>query len=340
MLNWFERIGLIVNPGAGGDPAASLEAAARAVTDLGVVAVVTGPESLGASALSRLNVDVETCDVDPALGAAGTRALATQIADRRLDIVIVVGGDGTMADVAGAVFGEAHQPRILGIGTGSTNAGALVTCRAADARRLDPGRLYSRELDALVASVAGQPPAIAFNDCVVGNSVIGTLDGRLVNLDAAGLLQGRREIGEPRSIGRRESRVTIVRSSASAEVIAAGLEVGTVVVGFAEQAFRGKAVAGGICLATLARLAAGCLVADQPLARVGQTAEALLAARPIRSAFIGIAADDAVVVSGAGPGAVLCADGNPIALLGGDRQARIGLSPRAVRHLVLREVQG
>ena len=338
MPTCFDRIGLIVNTAAGGDSAASLEAAARAVADLGAVAVVTGPGSLGASALGHLNVRVETCNVDPALGAAGTRLLADQIADRRLGVVVVVGGDGTMADVAGAFFGRAQQPRILGIGTGSTNAGALVTCRAKDARRLDPGRLYSRELCALVASVAGRPPAIAFNDCVIGNTIVGTIDHSLVNLDAAALSQGRREIGEPRGIGRPESRVTIVRSGRS-EVIAAGLEIGTVVVGFAEQMFHGKAVAGGICLATLARLTAGCLVADQPLARVGQTAEELLAAGPLRSAFIGITADDAVVVTGVGSGAVLCADGNPIALLGGDLEARIGLSVRAVTGLTFCEVQ-
>ena len=96
-------------------------------------------------------------------------------------------------------------------------------------------------------------------------------------------------------------------------LVAEGESVGTVIAGFAEPAFFGKAITGGICLATLMGLPAGCLVCNLPLAQVGMTADVAPVKRCTSGVeYVSLAEGTSIVVENVASDAVLCVDGNPM----------------------------
>ena len=336
MTNAFQRVGLIINATAGRHSAHCFQAASQALDALNVRQVITGPGSMGENAITDTGLDVEICDISPATGREATKALARTLADLKLDTVIVVGGDGTMADVAGVFMDAPHQPHILGIGAGSTNAGTLITCIADEAQQLNTNSLLLQSLNTLVVSIDDVPSAIAFNDCVFSTTVVGTLDGQLMDIDAAALLEERCEPGQPECIGSEDTLIQIT-SADHCDNLSGNQIIGTIIIGFAEQAFRAKAVTGGICLATQVGLPAGCLVADRPIAYLGATTESLRSDGPLHTTFMGMDADSKVMVSGVRPGTVICADGNPVALLNETSVVQIQSKLNAITSFSLQE---
>lgn len=308
MADAWQRVGLIVNPVAGAGADASLGAARTVVERLGASHVVTGVGQVGAAALDGWPGSVTLAPADGSPGPGRTSALARWMASERLDGIVVVGGDGTLSDVALEV-GDALP--LVGIGTGSTNVGRLITCRAADVDALDPGALETGRVDALLASLNGEVVGMAFNDVVIGTTVVGTHDGQRCDLSAVERMRGQSRPAAPRHLDSPTASVARV-AGGTVTIVAQGDAVGTVVAGFAEPGFFGKAIAGGICLASLTGMVAGCLVSDTPLSRIGITAGDLEASGPIVSHYVSLSTTAHVAIHGIGGDAVLCIDGNPV----------------------------
>ncbi len=326
----MKKIGLIVNPKAGQGAEKNLELARKAIAGLKPVQVFTGPGVIGGDAIpdaSLINIpEGET-------GRKVTQWLAVQLAQQEIDAIVVIGGDGTMTDVAFALLEAGDQQPILGIGAGSTNIGGLVTCQAAEVEELASTELSVKNIDALAASCNGENLALAFNDMVIGTTMVGTLDGVVCDLDASQHLQGVRVPGRPQAIGTITALVSKKSPDGSVEV-ASGSQVGTVITGFAHaDRFYGKAIAGGVCLTALVGLPAGCLVCEQPLVRVQLEISDLVTVEPVRSAYTSLAEADTIHITGIGPPAVLIADGNPLKALTPDNQVFIQVLRNAVRML-------
>lgn len=330
----MRRLGLIVNPRAGRGTAANLRVARNVVDALQPVEVVTGPSQLGAEALRGWNGVVVECLAGAAAGREQTQTLAREIVGQGVDALIVVGGDGALADVALAYLELSSPPPLVGVGVGSTNVGRLITCRADSVTALDVSRLQPQAMDGVLAYCNGELLGLGFNDGVIGFTVVGTIDGRIRDLDAAERLNGRNVPGAPRSIGTPGTRVRRMGAGGS-KPIAEGEAVGTVIVGFAERRFFGKAVTGGVCLAAFVGLPAGCLVADQPLVQVEITPESVMNRPPLASRYVSLDEGTRVEVEGVREGAALCADGNPLRLLGEDDCAQFAIRRAAVTVLRL-----
>ena len=314
MAEEWRRVGLIMNPSAGSGVELALQAVRNVLSNIGAEEVLTGPGKTGSAALEGWSGRIVVYDVGAASGRDQTRALAKRVAGQNVSALVVVGGDGTLADVAQVCIEVGCRTPILGIGAGSTNVGRLVSCRAGEASQLHPDKLETWNVDCLNASVNDDLLGRAFNDVVIGYTVVGTIDGQVRDVDAAARLQGRLELGTPRPVATSKTRV--LRSSKDGEtVIAEGESVGTVIAGFAEPAFFGKAVSGGICLAALAGLPAGCLVSSLPLVQVQMSASALLRAAPVISSYVTLSEEVSIVVEKVRDAAVLCVDGNPLRLL-------------------------
>lgn len=324
-----ESVGLVVNPAAGLGARHNLEIARQAVAALGPVRVVTGPGALGGEAAPG----AEVVSLAGRSGRAATRLVAAEAAQAGCRAIVAIGGDGTLADVAFALVQSRARCPILGVGAGSTNVGGLVTCLAADVAQLAHADFAAHTVAALTAGCNESLLALAFNDVVIGTTVVGTLHGEVVDLDAAERLDGRTVVAEPQPVGRAGAEV--IRISPGRVVkVAAGLEVGTVVAGFADgKRFYGKAIAGAVCLTGLAGLAAGCLVCDRPLVRTRLEAGELVAVEPLRSAYVSLADSDTLQVTGVGPPAVLCADGNPLKRLEPEDRVHIRVRTTAVEVL-------
>ncbi|MBZ0278389.1 MAG: NAD(+)/NADH kinase, partial [Anaerolineae bacterium] len=168
-----QKIGLIVNPRSGQGAARNLETARRLVQAMAVGSVVTGPGLLGEAAIPSARVLTI-----PALeGRAASQAVATAALETGVDALVVIGGDGTLSDIAFAIYQTGSRCPILGIGAGSVNAGDLITCQAAHIDDLHDCDFQVERINALEASFNNQMMALAFNDVVIGATIVGTVDG-------------------------------------------------------------------------------------------------------------------------------------------------------------------
>jgi len=112
-----------------------------------------------------------------------------------VDLFITAGGDGTASYVASAALKlqkEGSEPvRILSYPAGTENIGPIVH----KLNNVKTNGLYGMKevkLDAIEVLMGNNILGYGFNDVIIGNTYLGTLDGNVVNLDAKALaLEGR-----------------------------------------------------------------------------------------------------------------------------------------------------
>jgi hypothetical protein len=334
-----QTIGVIINPRAGNGFPENGVFARLAAGQFPEATILTGPGEMGAAAFTGAR-PFEICPLEPGSGPQQTMALARSLASRPVDLLLVIGGDGTLADVAFALIENPATPPametatvpIMGIGAGSTNAGPLITCRGAEVGGLDISRLETTLLDAALVKSQGAVLGIGFNDCVLGLTVLGTLDGRVRDLDAQARLKGISLPGQPGPVGTPLTLIERVSPSPLGTVeIARGEWVSGVVIGFSSPAFFAKAITGGICLAAHHHIPAGCLVTGYPIVRIETTRAEVLAYGPLRSQYISFDETMCIRASGLRPGTAVCADGNPLKILSPGEQVEFWVRPAAVR---------
>lgn len=98
------------------------------------------------------------------------------------DVFVTAGGDGIASYTASAIIRNpsARKPGILAYPAGTANAGPIVKATSANTFE----SFHKVTIDAIQVSCGEKVLGYAFNDVIIGNSFLGTLDGRFVNLDA------------------------------------------------------------------------------------------------------------------------------------------------------------
>jgi hypothetical protein len=324
------KLGLVVNPRAGRGDETNARVARQLAETLTPERILVGSGEMGADALAGL--PIEPLDYAPAQGRARTPALVEKMLARHAEIIAVIGGDGTMADVAFALFRAASRTPILGIGVGSANVGGLVTILGSDIARLAHAQLEAHTLDALIAGANGETLGIAFNDVVISTTVLATLNGELTEVQVAPKIVGENIPGKSELIFTRATRVWRESPNGTTE-IARGDQVGTLICGFPDARFFGKAIAGQACLAAHLDLPAGCLVGSQPLVRMIAHADELMRDEPFVSRFASFDEDSMIEATGLREGVALCADGNPLKILSRDDVVKIGVKKKCITAL-------
>lgn len=321
-MNTGQRLGLIVNPRAGRGGAHNVRVAARLLEALHPATVLTGAGDLGADALAGAPAAHRVLDCGDARDRDRTPSLARQMAALDIDLIAVVGGDGTMADVAFALWSSGISVPLLGIGVGSTNAGPLVTCKGDDVPRLAEARLVACPVDGLIAGANDRVLGLGFNDVVIGFTVLATVDGQVTDVDAAQKMRGRNVPRELEGVWTDHTRV-IKQGPWGESLIACGNQVEAVIVGFPDERFYGKAIAGGVVLSSLLGQPAGCLVCDHLLVRTRLDETRHRQSEPVVSRYVGLGQDETISGSGFRAGAALCADGNPLLIMTEDDRPQV-----------------
>ncbi len=321
-----KTIGLIVNPKSGLGAEYNLAIARQLVEVLAPENIYTGQGQFG----DEIRAGVHEISITRQTGRSVSQALALMIAQKGVEALVVIGGDGTMADIAFALHQAAIQCPILGIGAGSVNAGDLVTCKAQQVIDLASVDFEIKSISALIAGCNGENLALAFNDVVIGTTIVGTIQGNICDLDANAFMRGDQIKGIPQPIA--IETASVIKTNRTKRIaVSTGKSVGTVVAGFAQNpCFFGKAIVGAVGLTSLAGIEAGCLVCDRPLVRMQLNRRDHLDSEPIHSTYVSLGSDEAIEVSGLAYPAVLCADGNPLKALQSDDICRIQLRPDAV----------
>jgi hypothetical protein len=329
----FTRIGLIVNPSAGSGE--GLNIARRAIHALAPQELFVGVGVMGGDGFDVMSSSIHVFDWNGHAGKARTQFLAEQFAKENVDAIVVIGGDGTLADVALALLGKSSIP-LLGIGAGSANVGPLMTCLGKDVLQLANAPFITQIVDGLVAGVNDVPLGLGFNDVVIGYTVLATMNGQLVDVDAVSKMHGMNVPRKPESIGAEHARV-VKKSSQRETVVAQGNQIVTIIAGLPDERFYGKAIAGGVLLSGMVGDPAGCLVCDHLLVRMQMDPEWFRQSEPVVSFYVGLNESEKIIASGLRDGAVLCADGNPLAVLHPNDCAQVTVQRALVRSIRIEE---
>lgn len=284
-------------------------------------------------------------NLSDAAPSAATRRGVWSMLHAGADRLVVFGGDGTLADVALALFEAGCVVPVLGVGCGTTNAGELVSMRVDDIAllpdRIDqaPDLFCVTGATGMLAFSGERLLGIGFNDAVVGTTVLATVDGRVRDVSVLHKMEGRNVPASCSSVGTDDAVVQVIKRSpgpgpGSAITVARGREVGQVIVAPIVGSYWGKAIVGGVCLASSLGYPGGVLVAETPIVSGEWTPERLESMGPLVSRFVALGDEDTVVASGMKAGAALCVDGNPILALSPPVKVRLRLLREAA--LVMR----
>jgi hypothetical protein len=252
----------------------------------------------------------------PAKGAEGggyierlTAAVRT-LADWGADLLICVGGDGLASYAADAVLASGRPMALAGVAAGTINVGPIVSIGLDALAGFDPERLVRRRVGAVEVLSAGRHLAYGFNDLVLGDSYLGTLDDEVVNLSADALLErGEKIAAVPSAMVAgpgfgvlKNGRLLRSRLEKPAQVVVSPL---------GEREFFARAVAGVLCEAPYGKGMAALVLFDSVIVKAGRpdrgwedfsSCEQLL-----------FEPGDSVEVTGLDPCVRVIVDGNPFA---------------------------
>ncbi len=224
-----------------------------------------------------------------------------------VDILIVLGGDGTIADV---VRGQREAGRlipILGIGIGTANSGPLINIK--EPKELE--EISFKELETMpiggldVYNKGGEFFGSGFNDIVFSDTLVSTLDGKKTTVDASMFVKGKKKEKEPSFIGKCDTKITINQYN-----IHIPFKIGQIILSpiYNKEKFIGKAIFGKLCWLPFSNKDASIIVSHAPLIKFIKDIK-LEAHIPLYLAQFVFGEEDKVQISNTRGFAII--DGNP-----------------------------
>lgn len=292
------RIGVLVNPSAGGGRA---EGVCRALLRPLSTHPVCSVSGFGAEFLKTdetIPAPTETGYVQRV--AAAARAMAA----REPELLILVGGDGFAAYVADALLTAGRPvPKLAGVAGGTANVGPII---AFPTLPDDLAALQFAPVGAIEVSDDCGHVAYAFNDLVLGNTYLTTVEGRTVTASAEALYRDGKTVpcAAMADIGHVRVSVNGISSETSlprvAQAIASTLE---------RDDLYGRAVTGLLCFTPGSEQKAALLLSGRGIVSMDGDDTGFTRPAPMEQLIFG--KNDEVVLSNLLPGVSVIADGNP-----------------------------
>ncbi len=326
----FKTIGIITNPFAGKGENSNKKSFNDLVTKLASYHLLIASGSMGGEFLPQLSQNQKVIGEQRYFDRRDTIAAAQEMALNNADLLIGIGGDGTLADIAYGVYQIGKNIPVLGIGLGSTNVGSLIRYRVADLDNLDLENLKEKNLNCVLAFHQEKLIGLGFNDCVFSTTIVGTLNGEITDLDAALRLKGHKKPGQSQPVGTPQTEVL---KNGKAVIKGSEQKVGQIIAGPLDNRYLGKAVSGLLCWGPFTNHEAALTISPIPLVQVNINEEMMKQVDPLHISQILFNEDDCLQVRGMKPGAVLCLDGNPHLVLNKDDKIKIIFKKNAIKTL-------
>jgi hypothetical protein len=242
----FLRVSVLFNPGAGkSDKFANI--ACEILDRFEGHTLVTGESDFGEILLKK--ADVRVVRTSRVSFIEILEAYLAGFMERNTDLVVGVGGDGFLAHIASFFIENGLQTPLMGIAGGTANVGPLIGYDIDRLRGFNPENLCIESIAALVAKSGREKNCYAFNDIVVGDTFLGTIDGKMVNLSAADFIRDLSKIEVRPSERIATENFKILKNGRS--VPPPPFKVAQIVVSplFKKEFYAGKAVTGALCWA-------------------------------------------------------------------------------------------
>ncbi len=297
------RAAVIFSPGAG-QKENFLTIGKKLESLFGAGELITCPGSFGADYLPGAKV----CAVDRAGGYVEVLGRITRtLLGEEPQLLVSVGGDGIASYIADAMFTAGAAVPMMGVAAGTANVGPIVCVSADELDDMDASR-WEYFTAGAVEVATEHHIAYAFNDVVIGNTLLGTVDGEVVNLSARAMAEnGRKEICRPSSeICGADFRI----AKNGAEMAHFIAKPGQIIVSPLDRdRLAGRAVYGALCSAAYTDCKAAVALTEQVMISAEAEDAGMNSFCPMEHLLFG--PEDVVELSGLTEDADLVLDGNP-----------------------------
>lgn len=119
-----------------------------------------------------------------------------------MDYIISFGGDGTISDIIAGQRQTGKMVPIFGIGCGTANAGLFIQCNTVEELEMyDFMNIKGKEVIGLDVYEGDKYVGTAFNDVVLSDTIVSTVNHKVCTVNASEFLNGRRVPQFPTAIG-------------------------------------------------------------------------------------------------------------------------------------------
>lgn len=224
------------------------------------------------------------------------------------ELFVCVGGDGLASYVADAIFRMGAKIPLMGLAAGTANVGPIVAVAPHELPNSSPEELEFMPLAGIEVSLGGGHLAYGFNDVVIANTFLGTLDGRVESLSVEAMaLRGEKSILEPSPAITTESFTVEKNGRALSHGTACPAQI--IVSPLGEKEFYGRAIAGVLCEAAYAAPLAALALLDTLLVRARGADRGF--EQFAKSEHLLFKPGDRVILKGLSREGQLVVDGNP-----------------------------
>jgi len=224
------------------------------------------------------------------------------------ELFICVGGDGLAAYVADTLITNSCAIPVMGVAGGTANVGPIIAIKPEDLKLFEPENLVISSIGAIHVKNGCRHLGYAFNDVIIGNTFLGTVNGNTANLSVEALLEKNTKVAVTPSDEITVDGFNITKNSLQmkfsierpAQIIASPLEV---------DKFYGRAITGGLCFSAYLPLKAAIGLYDEVLVKMDSDNTFINRFTKVEHMLFG--PGDLVKISGLSANGHIVIDGNP-----------------------------
>jgi len=297
------RIAVLFSPGAGNKKAFS-EIGNTLTRRLEKHEVFTGQEGFGRHYLPEATeIKVNAAGDYRSMIASITLSLMAN----KPELFICVGGDGLGAYVADTLISNDLPVPLMGIAGGTANVGPIIVIKPPELEFFDPENLVFSSIGAIHVRDSGRHIGFAFNDVIIGNTFLGTIDGETKNISVKELLINNAKVPVIPSCNITNEGFGIAKNGKDvsfsikkpAQIVVSPLEVDN---------FYGRAITGALCHSAYSHLKASMGLFDDIIVKMNSDS---FADRFTKAEHILFGPGDVIAVTGLSDEGHVVIDGNP-----------------------------
>ena len=235
-------------------------------------------------------------------------AAVDAVSSKNPDFYVVAGGDGFAAYVAARLLKTGHSnPRLIGVAMGTANVGPIISFSAESLLAASSQDIAYEACGAVEAFDADASVAYGFNDIVLGNTILGTIDGAVRTLSARAMVLTGQKVPElpieniAENLIIRKNGIPFVSPLKNiSQIVASTLE---------RENHYGRAVTGMLCYGGFEQAHSALLLSERPLVVVDYDPRGFES--PALFAHVLFGAGEEISMEGLLPSTLIIADGNP-----------------------------
>jgi hypothetical protein len=222
------------------------------------------------------------------------------------DLIIGVGGDGLLTYIATFLIKKSSDIPLMGIAGGTENVGPLIRFNYNSLLKLNFEKIMTEKISSVKIVEKGHEDAYAFNDIVIGDTFLGTINGEVENISVKSFLEKGIKVKKVPENAIISNDFSILNNN---EKLNRLINPHQIIISplYKSEFYSGKAVSGSLCLAQYQNKRAAICLSDKILidSKLTDLNE------PVISQHILFSVNDSIRIKGLSKSCYYVLDGNP-----------------------------